>query len=61
MFTVIMFFKVPILREAANLFKAISLSVKRVVLPFNGARSSPEIEMMISYPAASRPFPKGKG
>lgn len=34
MVAVIMFFKVPILREAANLFKALSLSVKMAVLPF---------------------------
>lgn len=37
MFAVIMFFKVPISREAANLFKALSLSVKMAVLPFDGA------------------------
>jgi hypothetical protein len=29
-----MFSKVPILREAANLFKALSLSVKMAILPF---------------------------
>lgn len=34
MVAVIMFFKVPISREAANLFKALSLSVKMAVLPF---------------------------
>lgn len=34
MVAVIMFFKVPIVREAANLFKALSLSVKMAVLPF---------------------------
>jgi hypothetical protein len=34
MFAVIMFSKVPILREAANLFKALSLSVKMAILPF---------------------------
>jgi hypothetical protein len=37
MFAVIMFFKVPISREAANLFKALSLSVKMAVLPFGRA------------------------
>lgn len=37
MFAVIMFFKVPISREAANLFKALSLSVKMAVLPFDKA------------------------
>ncbi|MBK5275778.1 MAG: hypothetical protein JJE30_12085 [Desulfuromonadales bacterium] len=37
MFAVIMFFKVPVSRETANLFKTISLSVKMAVLPFDGA------------------------
>ena len=37
MFAVIMFFKVPISREVANLFKALSLSVKMAVLPFDRA------------------------
>lgn len=37
MFAVIMFFKVPIPREAANFFKALSLSVKMALLPFDRA------------------------
>lgn len=37
MFAVIMFFKVPIARETASLFKPLSLSVKMAVLPFDGA------------------------
>lgn len=37
MFAVIMFFKVPIARETAGLFKPLSLSVKMAVLPFDGA------------------------
>ena len=37
MFAVIMFLKVPITREAAGLFKALSLSVKMAVLPFDRA------------------------
>jgi hypothetical protein len=37
MFAVILFFKVPISREAADLFKALSLNVKMAVLPFDGA------------------------
>jgi len=37
MFAVIMFFKVPISKETAALFKALSLSVKMAILPFEGA------------------------
>ena len=37
MFAVIMFFKVPISKETAALFKALSLSVKLAILPFEGA------------------------
>lgn len=37
MFTVIMFFKVPVDRETAALFKPLSLSVKMALLPFDGA------------------------
>ena len=37
MFAVIIFSKVPITREAANLFKALSLNVKMAVLPFDRA------------------------
>ena len=37
MFAVIMFFKVPVSREAADLFKALSLNVKMAVLPFDQA------------------------
>jgi len=37
MFAVIMFFKVPITRQTADLFKALSLSVKMALLPFDGA------------------------
>lgn len=35
MFAVIIFFKVPVSREAADLFKALSLNVKMAVLPFD--------------------------
>ena len=37
MFAVIMFFKVPVSKETAALFKALSLSVKMAVLPFDEA------------------------
>lgn len=37
MFAVIMFFKVPVSAESANLFKALSLNVKMAVLPFDEA------------------------
>lgn len=37
MFAVIMFFKIPVSREAADLFKALSLNVKMAVLSFDGA------------------------
>lgn len=35
MFAVILFFKVPVAAETANLFKALSLNVKMAVLPFD--------------------------
>lgn len=35
MFAVIIFFKVPVSREAADLFKALSLNVKMALLPFD--------------------------
>lgn len=37
MFAVIMFFKVPVSKEVADLFKALSLNVKMAVLPFERA------------------------
>ena len=36
MFAVIMFFKIPVSRETADMFKALSLNVKIAVLPYDG-------------------------